>query len=93
MVLVKLFGTLRSPGAPDRMNVAVQGEATVLTALEAVFAAVPGLREQVLQPDRADLLPHVNVMLKGRLVRDLQGLGTPVSDGDTLAIFPPSAGG
>lgn len=92
-MLIKLFGSLRPAGAPDRYNVPVGPGSCVLDALEALFAVVPELRMQVLAPGRAELLPHVNVMVNGRLVRDLRGLETPVGESDTLAIFPPSAGG
>lgn len=92
-MLVKLFGSLRSPGAPDRYDVQVGPEVRVQGVLESLFTLVPGLRQQVLQPDRAELLPHVNVMVNGRLIRDLQGLETRVTSDSTLAIFPPSAGG
>jgi molybdopterin converting factor small subunit len=47
----------------------------------------------VIDPATGELLPFVQVMLKGRLVRDLQGLDTPVGENKEMAIFPPVAGG
>ncbi len=90
-MLVKLFGTLRMivPGG----RVEVEAAPTVADALSATFAQHPALRNEVVHPDRMELLPHVNVMVNGRLVRDLQGLQTPVRESDTIAVFPPSAGG
>ncbi|MFZ5814698.1 MAG: ubiquitin-like small modifier protein 1 [Bacillota bacterium] len=90
-MVVKLFGSLRLPGVGSRVE--VSGGATVAAVLESLFAQHPQLREHVVQPDRFELLPHVNLMLNGRLVRDLEGLQTRVAEADSIAIFPPSAGG
>lgn len=90
-MLIKLFGSLRMVVPGGRVEVGYRP--TVADLLDELFAQHPALRAEVLHPDRMELLPHVNIMLNGRLVRDLQGLQTAVADGDTLAIFPPSAGG
>lgn len=92
-VQIKLFASFRQPGLPDRFTVSISPDATVMDALELVFADRPSLRDEVMAPGRRELQPHVNIMLKGRLIRDLQGLDTPVADGDTLSLFPPVAGG
>ncbi|MFZ5823832.1 MAG: ubiquitin-like small modifier protein 1 [Bacillota bacterium] len=92
-MLIKLFASFRQPGLSDRVPVEIISGATVMDALEVLFAERPFLRPEVMAPGRRELQPHVNIMLKGRLIRDLQGLGTPLSDGDTLSLFPPSAGG
>ena len=92
-VLIKLFASFRKPGLPDRFMVSVSSGATVMDALAVVFAERPALRGEVMVPGERALQPHVNIMLKGRLIRDLQGLDTPVTDGDTLSLFPPVAGG
>lgn len=90
-MLVKLFGTLRLVAGTGRVE--VEAGPAVADVLEALFQLHPALRAEVIHPDRLELLPHVNVMRNGRLVRDLDGLATPVGEGDSLAIFPPSAGG
>jgi molybdopterin synthase sulfur carrier subunit len=41
----------------------------------------------------ADLKPHLVVMLNGVPVQSLKGLSTPLSAGDTLAVFPIMGGG
>jgi len=92
-VVIKLFATLRLPGIGPRVSVTVGENATVRDALEALFAAVPDLREPIWNDGTGALQPHVNILLRGRLVRDLQGLDTPVRNGDELAVFPPVAGG
>lgn len=100
-MLIKLFGSLRLHGAGSKVEVSLcdpgptgaAEPATVALLLDRLFALHPALRENVVVPDGTALLPHVNIMRNGRLIRDLQGLQTPVSEDDVIAIFPPSAGG
>lgn len=92
-MLIKLFASLRLPETGRFVEVPWHPGETVRTALESLFARHPALREMIMAPGGQELLPFVNVMVSGRLVRDLQGLDTPVQEGDSLAIFPPSAGG
>ncbi|WP_132057884.1 ubiquitin-like small modifier protein 1 [Halorussus amylolyticus] len=40
-----------------------------------------------------DIRPQVSVMKNGKDVYHLDGLDTPLEDGDTLSVFPPVAGG
>lgn len=90
---IKLFANLRVHAKEGRVEVTLPPGATVRDALAHLFAVTPALQEHVLDPATGELLPYVQVMLKGRLVRDLQGLDTPVGENREMAIFPPVAGG
>lgn len=90
---IKLFASFRLKGGGDRVEVTVGPDSTVADALEALCTKVPVLREHLLEPGTGLLQQHVQIMLKGRLIRDLQGLETPVTNEDAMAIFPPVAGG
>jgi molybdopterin synthase sulfur carrier subunit len=52
----------------------------------------PGTRDQLFAQD-GSLNRYVNVYLNDEDVRVLQGLDTPVAEGDTLVILPAMAGG
>mgnify|MGYP003868224431 FL=1 len=60
----------------------------VLSALEAEYDGMAGR----LIVD-GDLAPQINVLKNGREVLHLEGLATPLEDGDRLSVFPPVAGG
>ncbi len=53
-------------------------------------AGFPGLAERLL--DESGLRRFVNVYLNGEDVRFLEGLRTPVADGDSIVILPAAAG-
>jgi len=71
----------------------VRGEgATVGEVLEALYAKHGDLRAR-LADDDGGLRRFVNVYLDGEDIRFLDGLGTPVKDGDELTVLPAVAGG
>ena len=65
---------------------------TVGEALDALYAQHGELRERIADGDGA-LRRFVNVYLKGEDIRFLEGLETPVADGDEVTILPAVAGG
>jgi molybdopterin converting factor small subunit len=71
----------------------VQAEgATVGEVLKALDAAHPGFADRLFD-EGGNLRRFVNVFLADEDVRFLDGLTTPVSDGQTLSIVPAVAGG
>lgn len=72
-------------------QVTVQG-ATVGEVLKALDAAQPGFGDRLFD-EAGSLRRFVNVFLADEDVRFLDGLDTPVTDGQTLSIVPAVAGG
>jgi len=65
---------------------------TVAEVLKALDTAHAGFADRLFD-DSGNLRRFVNVFLADEDVRFLQGLGTPVSDGQTISIVPAVAGG
>ncbi len=65
---------------------------TVGEALKALDGAHPGIAERLFDGS-GGLRRFVNVFLAEEDVRFLEGLSTPVADGQTLSIVPAVAGG
>jgi molybdopterin synthase sulfur carrier subunit len=72
-------------------QVSVEGS-TVGEVLKALDGSHPGFGERLFD-DVGDLRRFVNVFLADEDVRFLEGLATPVADGQTLSIVPAVAGG
>ncbi|NGN66784.1 MoaD/ThiS family protein [Streptomyces sp. A7024] len=71
---------------------AVSGEGDTLSALfEDLESRHTGLRERLV--DDGDLRRFVNVYLNDEDVRFLDGIGTKLTDGDSVTILPAVAGG
>jgi molybdopterin synthase sulfur carrier subunit len=65
---------------------------TVGEVLKALDAEHPGLADRLFD-DAGKLRRFVNVFVADEDVRFLDGLSTPVADGQTLSIVPAVAGG
>jgi molybdopterin synthase sulfur carrier subunit len=61
-------------------------------ALKALDAAHPGLADRLFD-ESGQLRRFVNVFLADEDVRFLDGLATPIAEGQTLSIVPAVAGG
>lgn len=90
---IRLFATLRPLVGGKHVSLPIAEGETVGSVLRRLIAAYPALEGELLTPDGDGLLPHVQVFLAGRSVRDLKGLQTPLPENADLAIFPPVAGG
>jgi sulfur-carrier protein len=66
--------------------------ATVGEVLKSLESAHPGFAERLLD-DEGGLRRFVNVFVADDDVRFLEGLDTPVPDGETVSIIPAVAGG
>jgi len=72
-------------------EVSVDGS-TVAEILDGLESTHPGFKERLLD-EAGQLRRFVNVFVADDDVRFLQGLETPVPDGETVAIIPAVAGG
>jgi MoaD family protein len=88
-VTVKIPTQLRS-ATGGAASATVEGT-TVGEVLEALYAQFGELRERIA--DDGGLRRFVNVYIGGEDIRFLDGLQTPVSDGDEVTILPAVAGG
>lgn len=89
-VTIRIPTTLRTlTGGESQVH--VEG-ATVGEALSALDAAHPGFAERLFD-DEGNLRRFVNVFVADDDVRYLDGVATPVPDGETVSIIPAVAGG
>ena len=90
MATVKIPPVLRSATGGEK-EVAASGE-DVGGVLRALAEQHPSTQSQLFSSG-GDLNRYVNVYLNDEDVRVLDGLETPVGEGDTLVILPAMAGG
>ena len=89
-VIVRIPTPLRSyTGGAEQVSVSGGTVGEVLQALNEIHA---GIGERLLEAN-GQLRNFVNLFVNSHNVRTLDGLNTPVADGDILAIVPAVAGG
>jgi molybdopterin synthase sulfur carrier subunit len=79
----------RATGNRDRVEVSAADVRAALDELERSFDALRGL----VRDDAGEVYDHVNLYVNSEAIEDLQGLDTPLRDGDELTIIPALAGG
>lgn len=89
-VTVRIPTTLR-PLTGGNSTVSVEGS-TLAQVLKNLDAAHPGFADRLLDENGA-LRRFVNVFVSDDDVRYLEGMDTPVPDGETVSIIPAVAGG
>jgi sulfur-carrier protein len=89
MAAVRIPPTLRADVGGVR-ELEARGD-TVSELIDDLVERYPALRQQLLQD--GELASFVNVYLGGEDIRTLDGLDTPVYDGETIILLPAMAGG
>jgi MoaD family protein len=89
-VTVKIPTQLRSVTGGEA-ETTVDRATTVKEVLDGLYDRYDGLRSRI--SEGGDLRRFVNVYVGGEDIRFLEGLDTPVQDGDEVTILPAVAGG
>jgi molybdopterin synthase sulfur carrier subunit len=89
-VIVRIPTPLRKITA-DQDRVSADG-ASVAECIASLEASYPGIKERLCD-ESGEIRRFVNIYVNGEDVRFLQGLATPLKDGDEVSIVPAVAGG
>jgi molybdopterin converting factor small subunit len=78
-------------GGLSRVAVKTSG-GTLGDALDALFAAHPGIRDRILT-EQGEVREHVNLFVGQTLARTAGGLASTLADGAEISIIPAISGG
>ena len=73
----------------DRLEASAKTVGGLLDELEGTFTALKGL----VRDEGGTVHHHVNIYVNSEAIESLDGLATPLKDGDEVAIIPALAGG
>jgi sulfur-carrier protein len=73
----------------DRVEVTAVDVSGLLDQLETAYGGLKGL----MRDARGEVHHHVNIYVNNEAIESLQGVRTPLKDGDEVAIIPALAGG
>jgi len=88
---VKTFATFREV-MDSRFDMEYPQGATIRTLLDDLIKKYDGMGELIFASP-GTIRDFVNILKNGRNVHFLNGLDTPLDEGDVIALFPPVAGG
>jgi molybdopterin synthase sulfur carrier subunit len=91
-VTVHIPGPLRD-FSQQRGEVKLTGSpATLLEALQLLWAVYPGLRDRIVNEEN-QLREHINIFVGNESIRYTGGLATPLPANVTISIIPAISGG
>ncbi len=79
----------RATNNRDRLQTSAKSVGALLDELEGTFAGLKGL----VRNEGGELHHHINIYVNSEAIESLDGLSTPLKDGDEVAIIPALAGG
>ncbi len=79
----------RATNNKEKVEVEAADVGQLLDQLEADWSGLRGL----VRNERGEIHHHVNIYVNSEGIEALQGLRTPLKDGDEVAIIPALAGG
>jgi molybdopterin synthase sulfur carrier subunit len=89
---VKFYATLREIVGEKEIDVAVDSHDTVRMVLRRVIGQYPELGQKLWDENEV-MRGYIKVLKEGRDIQHLEGLDTPITDANTLSLFPPVGGG
>lgn len=89
---IRVYATLRDLMGGAIHDMPVSQGATVGNVLDRLTERHPALGTKLWDGERR-LTGYVTILLNGRSIAYLDGLDSPITDADTLALFPPVGGG
>jgi len=92
-VEVRLLGVFRGLAGIDRLSLEVERSnvKNVIMVLAGLFPTEA--KRLLIDPDLDDPRPNALILLNGREINVLNGLGTEVADGDEITLIPVVHGG
>ncbi len=90
MTILRIPTPLR-PYTNGKNEVSVSG-ATISEALNDLTTQYPGIKPHIFNEGN-ELRPFVNLFVGEHNIKDLDGIHTPIKDGDRLMLIPSIAGG
>jgi molybdopterin synthase sulfur carrier subunit len=79
----------RATNNKDRIEATAATVGALLDTLEGTYGGLKGL----VRNEGGEVHHHVNIYVNSEAIETLQGLSTPLQDGDEVAIIPALAGG
>ncbi|MEN2974302.1 MAG: ubiquitin-like small modifier protein 1 [Candidatus Caldarchaeales archaeon] len=93
-VVIKAFATIREAlGETGRISIELPVDSNIQSLLKTLSQLFGERFTSEVLDDNGLLKKTVKIFVNGRDIDFLDGLSTPIKDGDEIALIPPVAGG
>jgi molybdopterin synthase sulfur carrier subunit len=91
-ITARFFGQFKQISEEREVEIKVKKGSTVIDFLEKLIKHFPLMKELIFD-ENEQLHSWISILKNGRNIKALDGINTPLSEGDIVAVFPPVAGG
>jgi len=93
-VRIRLLGVFRGLSGKSQFQIELEERDAIGKVVQKLAEAFsPEFRQALIDPELNDPRPNALILVNGKEISALGGLGTMVSDGDEVVIVPVSHGG
>jgi len=93
-VRIRLMGVFRGLSGKSQFQIELEERDVIRKVVQKLAEAFsPEFRQALIDPELNDPRPNALILVNGKEISALGGLGTMVSDGDEVVIVPVSHGG
>ena len=93
MIHIQFYSLLRLLLKREKLDLPSLTDEKIAQLLQRIQQQLPTPFIHKLLDDQGKMHAGTIIMVNRRNIHHLEGLETPVSDGDLIALFPPGAGG
>jgi molybdopterin synthase sulfur carrier subunit len=90
---IKVFATIREITKTKEIELESDNKITVYDAIKLMTKRYGEKLANYLLENDGKPKPVFLLMVNGKSIKELEGLETPLKDGDVLAVLPPAVGG
>ena len=92
-ITIRLIGAFRNASDKGKLTIMSEGTISLRNAIKEIVKELPKLKTILIDPELEDPRPNTLILVNGKEISVLNGLGTMLEDEDEVVFVPVVHGG